>query len=104
MESGLRPAADQRQTSWRTGSDGSEIVGAPNSDRGGSSQMASYIYSGRMESTVLLEEPETRDPELLQEATAEAEKSRPGLTMATDRSRLDDGAARYAVVWKSGRS
>ena len=45
-------------------------------------------YSGRMESTVLLEGQETLDAELLQEeeaeAKAEAEKRRPGLTMLTD--------------------
>ena len=33
----------------------------------------------------------------------EAEKPRPGL-MFTDGSRLDDGAAGYAVVWKNGQS
>jgi len=46
--------------------------------------------------------------ELLQqekaEAKAEAEKVRPGLTMYTDRSRLEDGAAGYAVVWKNGQT
>ena len=52
----------------------------------------------------MLEEPETLDTELLQEEEAEAEKSRPGLTMFTDGSRLDDGAAGYAVVWKNGQS
>jgi hypothetical protein len=55
-----------------------------------------------MESTILLEESETLDVELLQEeeaeANVEAEKRRPGLNMFTDGSRLDDGAAGYAVV------
>jgi len=37
-------------------------------------------------------------------AKAEAEKARPGLNMYTDESRLDDGAAGYAVVWKNGQS
>jgi len=36
------------------------------------------------------------------EAKAEAEKERPGLTMFTDGSRLDSGAAGYSVVWKGG--
>jgi len=31
---------------------------------------------------------------------AEAEKDRPRLTMFADGSRLDNGAAGYAVVWK----
>jgi len=55
---------------------------------------------------VLLEEPKTLDAELLQEeeaeAKAEAERTRPGLTMSTDGSRLDDGATGYSVVWKRG--
>jgi len=62
-------------------------------------------YGGRTESTVLLEEPETLEVELLQEeaeAKAEAEKARPGLTMFTDGSRMEDRAAGYAVVWKNG--
>ena len=45
-------------------------------------------YGGQTESTVLLEELETLDAELLQEeeaeAKAEAERTRPGLTMFTD--------------------
>jgi len=65
-------------------------------------------YAGRTESTVLLEEPEPRDAELLRakeaEANAEAEKSRPGLTIFTDGSRLDGGATGYAVVCKNGKS
>jgi len=63
-------------------------------------------YGGRTESTVLLEELETVDVELLQEeeaeAKAEAARNQSGLTMFTDGSRLDDGATRYAVVWKKG--
>jgi len=47
------------------------------------------------------------DAELVQEeeteAKAEAERSRPGLTIFTDGSPLDDGAAGYAVAW-SGES
>jgi len=65
-------------------------------------------YAGWTETTVLHEELENFDAELLQEeeseAKAEAEKGRPGLTMFTDGSRLDDGATGYAVVWKSGQT
>jgi len=65
-------------------------------------------YGGQTESTVLLEEPETLDAELRQEeeaeAKAEAERIRPGLTLFTDGSRLDDGATGYVVVWKNGQS
>jgi len=63
---------------------------------------------GKRESTVLPEEPETLDAELLQEeegeVKAEAEKRRPGLAMFTDGSRLDDGATGYSMVWQNGRS
>ena len=63
-------------------------------------------YGGQTEKTVLLEEPGTLDAELLQEeeaeAKAEAEKTRPGLTMFTDGSKLDGGATEYSVVWKGG--
>jgi len=59
------------------------------------------------EGAVLLEE-EAFDAELLQEeeaeATAEAERARPGLTMFTDGSRMEDGATGYAVVWKNGQT
>jgi len=57
---------------------------------------------------VFLEEAETFDAELLQEeeaeAEAEAERARPGLTMFTDGSRMEDGATEYAVVWKNGQT
>jgi hypothetical protein len=60
-----------------------------------------------MESTVLLEEPDTLDADILQEeeaeAKAEAERNRPGLAIFTDVSRLDSGAAGYSVAWQSGQ-
>jgi len=60
------------------------------------------------EQTVLLEDLEPFNAELIQEdreeAKREAEKERPGLIMFTDGSRLEDGAARYAVAWKDGLS
>ena len=53
-------------------------------------------------------EPGLLNAELLQEdeadAKAEAEKPGPGLTTFTDRSRLFNGAAGYAVVWKNGQT
>jgi hypothetical protein len=36
------------------------------------------------------------------DAKAEAERSRPGLTIFTDGSRTDCGAVGYAVVWRKG--
>jgi ribonuclease HI len=68
-------------------------------------------HKGRTESTVLLEEPEALDAETIQEdaiqedeksATAKAGRARPGITMFMDGSRLDSGAARYAVAWQNG--
>jgi hypothetical protein len=62
-----------------------------------------------METIVLLEAPEAFDADTIQEdeaaakAEAEAERPRPGLTMFTDGSRLDSGAAGYAVTWQNGQ-
>ena len=60
------------------------------------------------EKTVLLEDPEAFDAELIQEERAEAkreaEMERPGLVMFTDRSRLEEGAVGYAVVWRNGHT
>jgi len=116
MESGLRAAATQLENRQRRfglwllslpqGDQAREIVGAPTEI--GRRLTNALAYAGRVESTVLCEEPETLDAELLQEEEAEAktaaERERPGLTMFTDGSRLDNGAAGYAVVWKNGQS
>jgi len=65
---------------------------------------------GRAETTVILEDPE--EPEALdariqedeKAAKAEAERTRPGLTIFTVGSRLDSGATGYAVAWQKGQS
>ena len=116
MESGLRAAATQLENrqqrfglwllSLPQGDQARGIVGAPTEI--GRRLTNALAYAGWVEGTVLLEEPETLDAELLQEEEAEAkaaaEKERPGLTMFTDGSLLDDGASGYAVVWKNGLS
>jgi len=115
MESGLRATTAQLENRQRRfglrllslpqGDQAREIVGAPTAI--GRTLTNVLAYAGRSESTVLLEEPKPLDAELLREeaeAKAEAEKARPGLTMFTDGSRLDDGAAGYAVVWKNDQS
>jgi hypothetical protein len=116
MESGLRAATTQLENRQRRfglrllslpqGDQAREIIGAPTAI--GRRLTNALAYAGSTESTVLLEEPETLDAELLQEeeaeAKVEAEKTRPGLTMFADGSRLDDGAAGYSVVWKSGQT
>ena len=116
MESGLRPAATQLENRQRRF--GLRLLSLPQGDQArelvrtptpmGCRLTNTLGYAGRVESTVLLEEPEAFDTELLQEeeaeAMAEAEKTRPGLTMFTDGSRLDDGASGYAVVWKRKNS
>jgi len=82
------------------------VVGAPTVI--GRRLKNALAYSRRTESKVLLEEPDALDAELLQEeeveAKAEAKRNRPGLTMFTDGSRLDDGATGYSVVWRKGLS
>jgi len=100
MESGLRPAAAQLKNRQRLGlrllnyrrGQAREMVGAPTAI--GRRLTNALAYSGRMESRVLLEEQQTLDAELLQEeeaeAKAEAEKTRPRLTMFTDGSRIED--------------
>jgi len=82
------------------------VVGAPTGI--GRRLKNALAYGGQTERTVLLEEPETFDAELLQEEEAEAkaaaEGTRPGLTMFTDGSRLDGGATGYSVVWRKGQT
>jgi hypothetical protein len=60
-----------------------------------------------VETTVLLEDPETLDAETIQQdetaAKREAERNRPRLTVFTDGYLLDSGASGYAVKWRSGR-
>ena len=116
MESGLRAATSQLETRQRLfglrllslpqGDQAREVVGAPTGI--GRRLKNTLSHRGQVESTVLLEEPGALNAELLQEeeaeAKAEAEKTRPGLTMFTDGSRMEDGAAGFAVVWKNGQT
>jgi len=116
MESGLRAETTQLETRQRRfglrllslpqGDQAWEVVGAPTAI--GRRLTNALAHGGRTESTVLLEEPETLEAELLKEeeaeARAEADRVRPGLSMFTDGSRLDDGATGYSVVWKKGLS
>ena len=114
MESGLRATTEQLENRQRRfglrllslpqGGQARKVVGAPTGI--GRRLTNALACGGRTESTVLLEEPETLDAELLQqeeaEAKAEAERIRPGLTMFTDGSRLGGGATGYSVVWRRG--
>jgi len=116
MEPGLRAATTQLENRQRRfglrllslpqGDQAREAVGAPTEI--GRRLTNAFTYAGGTKSTILLEEPETLGAELLQEeeaeAKAEAEKDHPGLTMFTDGSQLDSGAAGYAVVWKNGQT
>jgi hypothetical protein len=65
-------------------------------------------HRGTTETTILLEDPEVLDADTISEdekaAKAEAERTRPGLTMFADGSRLENGKVGYAVVWQKGRS
>jgi len=115
IKSGLRAASAQLENRQRRfglrllslpqGDQAREVVGAPTGI--GRRLKNALAYGGQTEGTVLLEDPETLDAELLQdeeeeEAKADAERARPGLTMFTDGSRLDNRATGYAVVWKRG--
>jgi len=116
MESGLRAATTQLENRQRRfglrllslpqGDQAREIVGAPTII--GRRLTNALAHSRRAESTVLLEEPDALDADIFQEeevaAKAEAGRNRPGLTMFTDGSRLDDGATGYSVVWRKGLS
>jgi len=117
MESGLRPAGNQLENRQRRfglrllslprGERARKVVGARIELGNRLASALSYTWT-ETEATVLLEEPETFDAELIQEereeAKKEADKARPGLTMFTDGSRLEDGAAGYAVSWKNGQT
>jgi len=117
MESGLRLAANQlenrqqrfglRLLSLPQGAIAREVIGAGTAigKRLSTALDRTWIETER---TVLLEELEPFDAELIQEereeAKREAEKERPGLVMFTDGSRLENGAAGYAVAWKNGQT
>ena len=117
MESGLRPAGNQLENRQRRfglrllslpqGDRAREVVGAQTALGNRLATALNYTWT-ETEETVLLEEPETFDAELIQEkreaAKREAEKKRPGLVMFTDGSRLEDGAAGYVVAWKNGQT
>jgi len=116
MEAGHRPATNQLENRQRRfglrllslprGDKAREVVGANTAI--GQRLSTALAYTSWTEETVLLEEPETLDAELIQEeeeeAKKDAEKTRPGLTMFTDGSRMDDGAAGYTITWKRGES
>jgi len=118
MESGLRPAANQLENRQRRF--GLRLLSLPQGDEARKVVIGSSTAIGKSlktalnrtwtstEQTVLLEDPEPFNAELIQEdregAKREAQKERLGLIMFTDRSRLEDGAAGYAVAWKSGLS
>jgi len=116
MESGLRAATAQLENRQRRF--GLRLLSLPEGDQArgvvgaatgiGRRLKNALAYGGQTEKTVLLEELETCNAELLQEEEAEAkaaaERTRPGLTMFTDGSRLDGGATGYSVVWKKGQT
>jgi hypothetical protein len=62
-------------------------------------------HSDKTESTILLEALEALDATILVEdrGSAKAEHLSPGLTIFTDGSRVDSGAAGYAMAWQNGQ-
>jgi len=115
MESGFRPATNQLENRHRRfglrllslprGEKARRIVGADMAIGKRLATALQYTWT-ETEETVLLEDPESFDAELIQEdreeAKKETEKARPGLVMFTDGSRMESGAAGYAVAWKNG--
>jgi hypothetical protein len=118
MESGLRPATAQLENRQRhfglrllslpDGDQAREVVGMRTGIGRRLKNALVLAHRGSTEITVLLEDPEALEAETIQEdekaAKAEAERTRPGLTMFTDGSRLENGKVGYAVTWQKGRS
>ena len=116
MESGLTVTTAQLKNRQRRF--GLRLLSLPQGDRArvfvgapiaiGRRFTDTLAYTGRTESIVLLEEPETLNAKILQEeeeeVRGEVERPRCGLTMFMDRSRLESGATGYSVVWKNGES
>ena len=115
LESGIKPAVAQldnrlrrfalRLASLSKGDQARELVGAAGA-LGQRLQSALGCWNGR-EETVLLEvaTPLEATITIEEEAAAALEarsSNRPGLTIFTDGSRLENGATGYAVTWKKG--
>jgi ribonuclease HI len=117
MESGLRPAANQLENRQRRfalrllslpqGEKARNVVGSSSEIGRRLGRALDYTWT-QTEETVLLDDPEPFNADLIQdereEAKREAERERPGLVMFTDGSRLESGAAGYAVAWKTGQT
>ena len=117
MDSRLRPATNQlenrqrrfalRMLSLPQGEEARNLVSSNTKIGKRLGTALNYTWMST-EETVLNEESRTLDAKLIQEGREEAKKvaevQRPGLVMFTDRSRLEEGAAGYAVAWKSGQT
>jgi len=118
LESGLRLATTQldnrlrrfalRLASLPRGDQARELTGAADSALGQRLQSHLGCWNGR-EETVLLEVASPLDATTtIEEAEAAANEAkrtdRPGLTIFTDGSRLENGATGYAVIWKNGQT
>jgi len=117
MESGLRPVSNQLEN--RQQRFGAWLLSLPQGSAAQDIVRVQMTIGKRLstalerrwlatEETVLLEDPESFNGELIQEereeAKKETEKERPGLVMFTDGSRLESEAAGYAVAWKNGQT
>jgi len=118
LESGIKPAVVQldnrlrrfalRLASLPRGDQARELVGSTDSALGQRIQSALGCWNDR-EETVLLEvaSPLDASATIEEEAAAALEArrlDRPGLSIFTDGSRLENGATGYAVAWKRGAS
>jgi len=97
-----------RLASLPRGDQARKLAGSSDSALGQRLQSALGCWNGR-EETVLLEvaSPLDESTTVEEEAAAAREANqldRPGLTIFTDGSRLENGATGYAVTWKKGKS
>jgi len=116
MESGLRAATTQLENRQRRfglrllslpqGDQAREVVGTP-AGIGAAAHQRSRIRRTDGEHSPTRGAGNPRRGTTIRggsEAKTEAERTRPGLTMFTDGSRLGGGATGYAVVWKKGQT
>jgi hypothetical protein len=115
MKSGIRPATNQLENRQRhfalrllslpQGEAARNVVGADTAVGKRLATALKYTWT-ETEATVLPKKHQMFDVRVIQDekeaAKKEAEKEREGLVMFTDGSRMESGAAGYAVAWKEG--
>jgi len=118
FESGIKPAVVQldnrlrrfalRLASLPRGDQARKLVGTSDSALGQRLQSALGCWNGREETALLEVASPLGASTTIEEETAGALEARrlgrPGLSILTDGSRLENGATGYAVTWKKGHT